>query len=116
MPVPAQQVIEEADVLRQGGVVEPGEGSDQRVGGHHPAHQVIADGIADGRSDRLLDQRLPRCPGPGSARRQDVPACIRTPSQRLDEGRPKRLGHVATVAVEVGESGLIGRRTDSRET
>ena len=61
VPVPAEHVIQEADVLPQRRVVEASEGADQRVGGDHAADQVVAHRVGDGVPDRLIDNRVPRC-------------------------------------------------------
>ncbi len=55
----AEQVIEEADVLGQRWLVEPGEGADQRVGSDHATNQVIVHRGGDGAPDRFLDHGVP---------------------------------------------------------
>ena len=63
VPVPgavADHVVEEAAVLAQLRIVGGGEGSDQRVGGHDPAHQVAVELGLERERERLLEQRRPR--------------------------------------------------------
>ena len=56
----ADQVVEEAAVLDQRGVVQVGEGADQRVGRDHAAHEVVGEPLLDHLAERPLDDLRPR--------------------------------------------------------
>ena len=56
----AQQVVQEAHVLRQRRVIGAGERADQRVGRHHAANQIVGDRGGDRVPDRLVDHEPPR--------------------------------------------------------
>ena len=56
----ADDVVEEAAVLRQRGVVGRGEGPDEPVGQHHPADEVVGERRPQRPPERLLDEVVPR--------------------------------------------------------
>ena len=91
----ADQVVEEAPVLHQAGVVEVGEGADQRVGGDDPAHGVVVEALLDHLPDRLPRPGSPRWPRP--TRLAHLPAG----AQRLEQRRSDRLGEVGDLGVEL---------------
>ena len=56
----ADDVVEEAAVLAQVGVVGAGERPDERVGERDAAHGVVVEAVLDELAERALDERRPR--------------------------------------------------------
>ena len=104
---PAQQVVEEAHVLPQRRVAQTGERADKRIGGHHAADQIAADGIGDRMSQRALDERLPRRRGIRPAVLHDIAPGLLRVDQRPQQRRPQGLGDCPAAAVELLETRLV---------
>ncbi len=87
----ADQVVEEAAVLDQGGVVQRGEGADEGVGGDHAAHRVVGEASFDRLTERPRDQIPPHVGVGGLA---DRPLGRQWVEQRRGDhlGEPGHLG------------------------
>ena len=111
----AQQVIQEADVLQQRWIVGPGERADQRIGGHHTADQIAADGFGDRVPDRPADHGLPRLLCTGITAGEDMLERVVAGLQRCRHRRPQPRGDDPGATVELGERLGIAGRTDGVE-
>ena len=90
----ADQVVEEAAVLDQRGVVQRGERADQGVGRDHPADGVVGEAALDGGAERACRRSRARCrgrPGRGSRARWaagdssvGATACARSPTSGVE--------------------------------
>lgn len=98
-PAVADDVVEEAPVLPQRGVVQGGRGADQGVGGHHAPHHLVGEGATQHLPQRCGDQVLP---GVGV----DPAAYLLLPGQRLQQRGGDRLREVADALVE-GAPGVV---------
>ncbi len=105
----AEQVIQEAHVLRQRRVVGAGECADQRVGRHHAAHQIVGHRVRNRLRDGLIDHEPPR----GVV--ADVSARLVARAQRLHQRRPQPRGDDAAATVELGEPRLVARSANRPE-
>ncbi len=110
-----QQVVQKTHILRKRLLVGTRERTDQRVGRHYPAHEVVAHRISDRVPDRSADERLPRGVRFGAATGH-VPARLRASAQWFGERRPQRLGDQSTASVEVGEARFVGSGADGPES
>ncbi|CAM5697193.1 hypothetical protein SFUMM280S_08810 [Streptomyces fumanus] len=90
----ADDVVQEAAVLEQGGVVGVGEGADQGVGEDHAPDQVVGEVLLDGDPHRFLEQ------GPPGVRVVDPAAQFLPGGQRFGERREDPPGDLAGHAVE----------------
>ena len=97
----ADDVVEEAAVLDERRVVQPGEGADQRIGRDHAPHGRVTEAALDGRTERPFGQFPPQ------VLIDLLPQC-RRPRQRLGEGRGDDRGKLADPAVEVTPGLVLG--------
>ena len=103
----ADDVVEEAAVLAQVGVVGAREGPDQRVGERDSAHGVVVEAVLDELADRALDERRPR----GVV--ADPRAQLGRRAQRFGHRRPERPRGAGARRVEPLPA-LDGRRVAGR--
>ena len=100
----ADHVVQEADVLAQGRIVEVGEGADESVGGGDPADQVVVEVLTEQRTQRQRGERLPqfggRRVGGGLAWADDEVVHVGGGPQRLGHGREDAVGDHAEPTVE----------------
>ena len=102
----ADQVVEEAAVLDQRRVVHPRERADQRVGGDHAAHGLVAEALLQRLAERPLGQLPPQD-------RVGLLPQFRLPRQRLGERRRDGRGELADLPVELDATPRTRRRSRS---
>ena len=96
----ADEVVEEAAVLDQRGVVQRGEGADERVGGDDAADGVVGEAGGDRPTERLGDDLVPDA-------LVDQAADLALEGERLHQGGGDDLGQRADLGVERLPRGVL---------